>query len=92
MVLVDVALPPVAFAVSSPDGAMTALLLAGLVLTVLAMLVGYLVVVSIAMVSNGSTQLPPRVVLDNPEREIPQGEWTVLDDQQVARFLKQSPP
>ncbi len=92
MDLVDVALPPVAFAVGSQDGAMTALLLAGLVLTVLAMLVGYLVVVFIAMASNRSIQLPPRVVPDNPEREIPQGGWTVLDDQQVARFLKQSPP
>lgn len=72
---------------------MTPLVLAWTVIVTLAVLVGYLVVALVVMTVRWcGAGCHRRVTTPKapPVGEVPQ--WTSLDDQQVARYLKQSPP
>lgn len=72
---------------------MTPLVLVWTVIAILLLLVSYLVVALVVMAVRGSVAGCHRPVT-SPKLpqvgEVPR--WTSLDDQQVARYLKQSPP
>jgi hypothetical protein len=69
---------------------MTPLVLVGLFLAVLALLVGYLVVCLLVMAVRSLVPAPTRP--GPPARDVvAPPRWTALDDQQLARYLKQPP-
>jgi hypothetical protein len=72
---------------------MTPLAIAVLVLAVFALLVGYLVVCLLVIAVRALNQLPTRPRPSPPARDVVDPpRWTALDDQQLARYLKQPPP
>lgn len=72
---------------------MTALVVACAVIVLVAVLIGYLVIAVVVMAVRSSVGCASaiRVAPQAPQVSEPP-RWTALDDQQVARYLKQSPP
>lgn len=76
---------------TSRADAVTALVLASLVLVVVTAFAGHLMVAQVAASPRVRALLSPRPPL--PPRPLPLAaipHWTALDDQQVARYLKES--
>lgn len=72
---------------------MTPLVLACLVLAALVLMVGYLAVALVGVSVRALLRLPsPFPAPPAPVRAEEAPRWTALDDQQVARYLDQSPP